>query len=204
MPKMALTPRKVETLKPAPTGKRYQVMDTLAPGLGVRVTDSGLRTYIYQGRFPGSPDQVRREIGKVGSLDLASGRDNARDWACLIGAGIDLKEVERKAQEERAAVGATTFLVVAEDLFRDKLARQRSGKTIEKRFRKRVVPIFKASPIAEITDVDILTKVVNPVKTATPSQACAISVTGPSGSTQDGSEVKELPSQENQQVCEAQ
>ena len=34
MPKTTLTPRKVETLKAAPKGKRYQIMDAIAPGLG--------------------------------------------------------------------------------------------------------------------------------------------------------------------------
>ncbi len=46
MSRTALTNRKVETLKPASKGKRYQVMDAVAPGLGVRVTDCGQRTFI--------------------------------------------------------------------------------------------------------------------------------------------------------------
>lgn len=69
---------------------------------------------------------------------MAAARDKAREWTGLIGAGIDPREVERKAAEARAAARATTFEAVAEDYFRDKLARQRSGKVIEKRFRKRL------------------------------------------------------------------
>lgn len=153
MSKTALTPRKLETLKPAPEGKRYQVMDAIVPGFGVRVTDAGVRTYIFQARFPGSPNQARREIGKVGSIDLAAARDKAREWARLIGAGIDPKEVEAKARQERATVRATTFGKIAEVFFTDKLATQRSGETIEKRFRKRLFPIFEETPIAEITDL---------------------------------------------------
>jgi integrase len=171
MSRTALTPRKVETLKPAPKGKRTQVMDSIVPGFGVRVTESGQRTFIYQGRFPGSPNQVRREIGRVGSIDLAAARDKAREWSGLIGAGIDPREVERKAEEARATARATTFEAVAEDYFREKLARQRSGKVIEKRFRKRLIPIFTDRPITDITDLDVLSKVVNPIKAQTPSQA---------------------------------
>lgn len=171
MSRTALTPRKVETLKPAPKGTRYQVMDAVAPGLGVRVTDSGQRTFIYQGRFPGSANQVRREIGRVGSIDLEAARDKARKWSRLIGAGIDPREVERKAEEARARARATTFTAVAQDFFREKLARQRSGEIIKKRFEKRLIPIFTDQPITEITDLDVLSKVVNPIKAQTPSQA---------------------------------
>jgi hypothetical protein len=45
MAKKPLTDRKVQSLKPAAKGNRYQVMDSLVPGFGVRVTDKGLRTH---------------------------------------------------------------------------------------------------------------------------------------------------------------
>ena len=43
---------KIQSLKAAPKGKRYQVMDGIVPGFGVRVTDSEVGTYILQARFP--------------------------------------------------------------------------------------------------------------------------------------------------------
>ncbi len=112
MPKTALTDAKLRSLKPAPKGKRVQIMDSIARGLGVRVTDTGAKTFIFQGRFPGSTNSVRREI-------------TATTLAALIKQGIDPKEIERKAQEERAQARAITFGAVCEDYFRDKLARQR-------------------------------------------------------------------------------
>ena len=89
MPKTALTDAKLRSLEPAPKGKRVQIMDSIARGLGVRVTDTGAKTFIFQGRFPGSTNSVRREI-------------TATTLAALIKQGIDPKEIERKAQEERA------------------------------------------------------------------------------------------------------
>ncbi len=65
MAKTTLTDRKVQSLKAAPKGKRYQVMDTLVPGFGVRVTDKAVKTYIFQARFPGSVNPARREIDKA-------------------------------------------------------------------------------------------------------------------------------------------
>lgn len=168
MARVALTDRKVQSLKAAPKGTRVQIMDAIAPGLGIRVTDKGAKTFIFQARFPGSPNPARREIN---AATLAAARDIAREWSALIKQGVDPKEIERKAQEERAAFRTTTFAAVVEEYFTDKLASQRSGKTIEKRFRKRLVPIFAHQPIAEITHLDILRRVVNPIKGQTPVQA---------------------------------
>jgi hypothetical protein len=57
------------------------------------------------------------------------------------------------------------------DYFERKLARQRSAPAIRKRIEKHQMPIFRDRPIAEITDLDILAKVVNPRVVKTPSIA---------------------------------
>jgi hypothetical protein len=56
-----LTPTLVSGLKPAAEGTRYQVMDTQVPGFGIRVTDTGNRTFILRTRYPGSASPGRRE-----------------------------------------------------------------------------------------------------------------------------------------------
>jgi len=60
MPRKVLTDRKLQSLKAAPKASRYQIMDTLVPGFGVRVTDKGSKTFIFQTRFPGPPNPVLR------------------------------------------------------------------------------------------------------------------------------------------------
>jgi Arm DNA-binding domain len=77
MARKTLTDRKVQSLKAAPEGKRFQIMDGLVPGFGVRVTDKGAKTYIFQSRFPGSPNQARREIAKVDAITLEAAREGA-------------------------------------------------------------------------------------------------------------------------------
>src|SRR3954453_2304307 len=109
MARQTLTDRKVQSIKAAPKGKRSQTMDTLVPGFGVRVTDTGAKTYIFQARFPGSANQVRREIAKAEPDNLAAARDKARAWAALVEQGIDPAEVEQKAREEQAQLRAYTF-----------------------------------------------------------------------------------------------
>jgi hypothetical protein len=44
---------------------------------------------------------------------------------------------------------------------------RRCGRVQPLRFRKHLLPIFQATPIAEITDLDILGKVINPIKAKT-------------------------------------
>jgi Arm DNA-binding domain len=94
MARQTLTDRKVQSIKAAPKGKRSQTMDGLVPGFGVRVTDTGANTYIFQTRFPGSVNQARREIAKVGGISLEAARDMARGWAALITQGIDPAHVK--------------------------------------------------------------------------------------------------------------
>jgi integrase len=171
MARKTLTDRKVQSLKVAPEGKRSQIMDGLIPGFGVRVTDRGAKTYIFQARFPGSTNQARREIAKVDAITLEAARAKARDWAALIKQGIDPAQVEERAKEERALHRANTFGAIMTDYFERKLARQRSGSAIRKRIEKHRLPIFRDTPIDEITDLHILAKVVNPKVVKTPSMA---------------------------------
>jgi integrase len=171
MARQTLTDRKVQSLKAAPKGKRSQTMDGLVPGFGVRVTDTGAKTYIFQARFPGSANQARREIAKVDAITLEAAREKARGWAALIKQSLDPAQVAEKAREAQAQLRANTFVGIMNDYFERKLAKQRSGPAIRKRIEKNQLPIFKDTPIAEITDLDILAKVVNPRVVKTPSQA---------------------------------
>ena len=50
-----LTEPGLAALKRAKPGQRYDVMDKLVPGFGVRVTDSGHRSFMLIARYPGSP-----------------------------------------------------------------------------------------------------------------------------------------------------
>jgi len=87
MAKRNLTDRTLKALKPAAAGKLYDVMDTVVPGFGVRVSDSGRRTFMLVARYPGSSNPARRSIGAYGAITLADARQTAQDWLKLIKAG---------------------------------------------------------------------------------------------------------------------
>jgi len=82
-----LTPTLISGLKPAPEGARYQVMDAQVPGFGVRVTDTGNRTFILRTRYPGSSNPSRREIGNCADISLTNAREKARKWRAMVGQG---------------------------------------------------------------------------------------------------------------------
>ncbi len=55
------------------------------PGLGVRVTDTGNRTFVLVARYPTAPKHpAPRALAEVGEITLAAVRDKARDWLKLI------------------------------------------------------------------------------------------------------------------------
>src|SRR5262249_9500285 len=98
MARVVLTDRKVRALPPAKRGERYDVLDALMPGLLVRVTDRGTKTWHFRARFPGRinprtgrADPTRRELGPAFAMTVAEARAKAKAWHELIARGIDPK-----------------------------------------------------------------------------------------------------------------
>ena len=78
--KRALTDRTIQALKPAPPGKRQLVWDAQVPGLGVRVTDTGAKTFVLVVRYPGDRHPTPRALGSYGAMTLAAARIKGREW----------------------------------------------------------------------------------------------------------------------------
>jgi integrase len=150
--RVMLTPTKVGGLKPAKLGQRYQVMDAMVPGFGVRVTESGNRTFILRTRFPGSDSPSRREIGKCDDITLSDAREKARRWRELVRQGIDPAEQAARDRAAELQKRQTTFGAVAEDFIREKLPAERKGKDAEREIRRDLMPKWQAMPIKEVTD----------------------------------------------------
>jgi hypothetical protein len=127
-----LTPTLIKGLRPAPEGDRYQVMDAVVPGFGVRVTDRGTKTFIMKTRFPGYANPARREIGNCSTMTLADARQKARRWRELIDQALDPAVEEERARQEAARQRAITFAAVAKDFIAQKLPGERKGKDVER------------------------------------------------------------------------
>jgi integrase len=177
MPKRTLNDRIVRSLKAAPAGKRYEVMETVVPTLGVRLTDKGAKTFILIARYPGSENPTRRALGEYGELTLEQARVRARDWHTLIGRGIDPREqVERQRLAEQRK-RANTFAAVAEDFIEGKLPSERNGKSVEQDIRREFIPAWGARPVTEITPLDVRAVVKRAKDRGAPYQAHALLAT---------------------------
>ncbi len=108
-----LTDRRLKNLKPAEPGKRYELSDAIVPGLIVRVTDSGTKTFCLVARYPGRGDPARRKIGYYAATSLEDARRIAREWIELIRKGTDpqvhlaevkAKELDRQQETFRSVV----------------------------------------------------------------------------------------------------
>jgi integrase len=172
MAKREFSDRMLKALKPAKPGQRYEIMDTdiHAKGLGVRVTAAGTKTFVLVRRFPGSPNPVRRELGKYGELSLAEARQKASGWIAMIRVGKDPKHEEERARLAEARKRANTFTQVAEDFIAEKLPGERQGREVERDIRREFLKRWAEQPIAEITDEDVLL-LIREIKKRAPTQA---------------------------------
>jgi integrase len=168
MARRKLTQRTVESLRPAPKGKRYDVMDSVSDGFGVRVNDKGRRTFIFAGRFPGKPNYTRREIDGVGSL--AEAREEADRWRKLIRQGVDPADEKRRRIQEQQLKRQNTFRAVFEDFRAQKLGTERKGAEVGQTIEKEFVAAWGDIPIADVTEDDVRA-LIRAKKAQAPAQA---------------------------------
>lgn len=160
MPKINLTDRKLKSLKAARAGERYEVLDQLVPGFGVRVTDKGRRTFILKTRYPGSRHPTRRALGeygpKHGELTLEEAREKAREWLKLIKQGSDPAHVEEEKRQAQLRQRNNSFAAVAEKFIAYAKANgERKAEEMERDIRQHFHPLWEARPIASITAHDV-------------------------------------------------
>ena len=121
----ALTDRTLKALPKAKSGAHYDRWDGVVSGLGVRVSDTGRKTFVLLKRFPGKPHPTRLRIGEYGALTLDKARQTARHWLELIQKGKHPTEELERQKAEEARKRANTFASVAEDFIAQKLAGER-------------------------------------------------------------------------------
>ena len=81
--------------------------DTEAPGLRVRVTVAGAKSFVYEAKL--NRQTIRRTIGDVKLWSIEQARTEARRIAVVLDGGHDPREIERQQQADKAvAVAAAT------------------------------------------------------------------------------------------------
>jgi integrase len=138
-------------------------MDAEVSGFGVKVTETGSRSYVLIKRYPGSKHPAPRQLGSCDVLTLEEARERARDWLKLIARGIDPADHEREIQLAAARKRENSFATVFEDFAKEKLAKERQGGNVERDMRKEFVAAWGKRPIVDIASEDIL-QVIRAVK----------------------------------------
>jgi hypothetical protein len=150
------TDRFIKSLRAAPSGKRIEYWDTIVHGLGVRVTDRGVKSYVMYRRWPGSTAPTRRKIHSEHATDLSLdlARKIARQWLELLAQGIDpkTKELDEKNAKQREA--QVTFGAVFEDWLRDDVSRMAKCDEIKRAIRWEFRDWF-GRPITGIQTIEV-------------------------------------------------
>ena len=96
-----LTAGAIERLT-CPAGKQQAFMrDSAAPGLRVRVTAAGAKSFVYESKL--NRQTIRRTIGDVKLWSIEQARTEARRLAVVLDGGQDPREIERQQQAAQAA-----------------------------------------------------------------------------------------------------
>lgn len=146
-----LTDKGIAALKPV-AGKRRHVFDSLIPGLAVRVTERGVKTFVLITRLNGKQKWIT--LGRVGVLSLADARAEA-------GKGI----VKAKAGEDPRPrlVLASDFGSVVDDFIErwckhrkpNGQFRNRTWADVRRIFDVYILPDWRDRPITSITRADV-------------------------------------------------
>lgn len=124
MARINLTDRFIASDKRVPADGRKDYPDAVVPGLALRVTSAGHKSFVLIARYPRNPkNPTRRALGDYGEITLEQARQTARDWLAQIGRGIDpkIEAARQKAAEQRRQTN--TFAAVAAEF----LERHASG-----------------------------------------------------------------------------
>lgn len=150
-----LTATMIARLKAPAGGQRLWVADSVVPGFGVRVTEKGSKTFVLRTRYPGESSASRREIGKVGEIELADAREKARGWLKLIAEGKDPARVEEEQRRSQVAKDATTVNAVLDAFEKDHVEGLRSGDQVKAAFTNHVRPRIGERSIYDLKRSDI-------------------------------------------------
>jgi integrase len=151
MPKLRLSALALDKLEPPQTG-RLELYDYEVPGLTLRVTATGAKSWSLQYRHHGA--LRRMTLGQYPGLSIKEARERAREARGAVQRGSDPVE-EKKAEEREAAESGFASLV---DDFVERYAKvhQREWKETERILKKNAATVFGERPVREIRRRDVV------------------------------------------------
>ncbi len=172
MARFNLTDRFVASDNRTPATGRKDYSDALVPGLALRVTAAGHKSFVLVARYPSSPkNPTRRALGDYGEISLDEARVRAREWLALIRKGIDprVEETRRRAETQRKQVN--TFGTVATEFLERHAAGLRKAEEAKRIVDVEFVRRWGARPVGDIRPEEVAAAIRAIVKRGAPSQA---------------------------------
>jgi integrase len=161
-----LTARFVASKQAVPARGRKDWPDAVVPGLSLRVSANGHRSYVLVARYPLHPrNPTRRALGDAGTLTLDEARERARRWLLLIGKGIDPKIDEERSRAAEKRAQAASFEAVWHAFWEQhasKLAKSQEAARAGVAFTR----LFGLRPASEIEPAEISAYIRDIAKTA--------------------------------------
>ena len=132
MPKVALTDRFVAHAK-AQGVPQLDYFDESIPGLALRVSSGGRKTWTFHYTSPGGGKRARLTLGTYPATTLANARGLATEARGTVEAGADPRT---------RTSGAMTVAALVESYVEKHVASLRTAVEIERRIRRNIVPII--------------------------------------------------------------
>ena len=170
--KIVLTDRLIKSRRPAHKGSRDEYRDAIVPGLALRVTDHGHKSFVLVARYPSHPENpTRRALGDYGAITLEQARWKAREWLELIQKGVDPKveEAREKAATQRRQVNS--FAMVAGEFLERHAAGLKKSAEAKRIIEGEFVRRWGARPMTDIMPEEVAAAIRAIVKRGSPYQA---------------------------------
>ena len=149
MPTRALTAAAVERLKP-PAAGQIEIFDKGFPGLALRISYGGAKTYVY---FYRSYGKLRRmTLGRAPGMTLAEAREAWRNARQAVEKGEAPKPPKKTAEEAEA----DSFRAVADEWLKRDQGKRRSVGEVRRVIERDVKPAWGHRPIASIGRRDVI------------------------------------------------
>jgi integrase len=152
---MSLTELGVRKLRAPERGRKERYDRGGVRGFGVRVTDRGVKTYIFLYVYGGR--RRRYTIGRVGEISLDAARAKAAELRLRVRLGQDPAAEEKVARQlALTAMAPKTFAEVADLYEKRVLVRTRRGDEVRQTIDKYMIPGWGKLPITAITSEHLI------------------------------------------------
>ncbi len=146
--RLDFTIRSIEAI-PAPAAGRVELKDTKTPGLYLRVTSNGVKSFSFVGRAKGSNRVERVTLGKFPTVKPEQARSRATQIGGQLASGKSVATVERERRGELTLNGLR-------DMYVKHLQKTtKRPEAFEDVYRLYTEPVFGARRLSEIRATDV-------------------------------------------------